>query len=463
MAMKGSCWLIGDRSGRFPLTAGQTARLHGLNVELCPVADWTLAGIYPGPQTLLAIDFRLLGRLEPRQRGLLKERIERGATLYVRGGIGPGEGALLWPLRDVPFKVSAVRQARAYRFACHPMLPKVFREEQAEGEFTMLGADGLAEPVEALAVALHVDGVQRPSIFTVRYGLGAVIYDLSPDELIPNATFASRLENPITRAALAGALVAAGRVAGCDPAASVPFSLVVDDRPANFDYLSVATMSEFLRHVEACFPGVHIDFAWTPNRAHPSRRYIEILKNFNTGFVWHGFLRHIDHRTILDLGAEMAEGRQSVASISRRYGVRFQPVMVFPYERDNAQAVEVIKREGFVAKAESSFEQQGCNPSGFTPVASLAPPRRTRIGERFAVLKRSSPQALSRDRMIALAALGMPIIAAGHPGDVALRRLSFLRKSPESYSYFDSVLDFARDKSLDPRSLEEVAQYMLSA
>ncbi len=463
MATKGSCWLIGDRSGRFPLTAGQMARFFGLNVELCPVADWTLAGIYPGPQTLLAIDFQLLGRLEPRQRRLLRERVEGGATLYVRGGIGPGERALLWPLTDVPFKVSEVRQAKAYRFGRHPMLPKVFWEERAEGEFTIFGADGLSERVQALLVALHVDGVQRPSIFTVRYGHGAAIYDLYPDEFTPNAMLVSRLENPITRGAMAGALVAAGHVAGCDPAASVPFSLVVDDRPANFDYLSAAPMSEFLQHVEARFPGVHIDFAWTPNRTHPSRRYIEVLKRFNTGFVWHGFLRHIDHRTILDLGTEMAQGRQSVASISRRYEVRFQRVMVFPYERDNAQAVEVIKREGFVAKAESSLEQQGSNSKGFTPVASLSPPRRTRIGEHFAVLKRSSPRELSRDRLIALAALGMPIIAAGHPGDVALRRLSFLRKSPESYSYFDSVLDFARDKSLEPRSLEEVAEYMLSA
>ena len=63
---------------------------------------------------------------------------------------------------------------------------------------------------------------------------------------------------------------------------------------------------------------------------------------------------------------------------------------------------------------------------------------------------------LSRDRMLALATLGMPIIAIGHPRNLALRRLGPLRDSLQM-SYFDPVLKFAAEKSLRPQSLEEMA------
>ncbi len=57
--------------------------------------------------------------------------------------------------------------------------------------------------------------------------------------------------------------------------------------------------------------------------------------------------------------------------------------------------------------------------------------------------------------MLALATLGMPVIAMAHPRDLSLRR--FTRGDRSAMSYFDSVLTFAAEKSLRPMSLEEIA------
>jgi len=57
--------------------------------------------------------------------------------------------------------------------------------------------------------------------------------------------------------------------------------------------------------------------------------------------------------------------------------------------------------------------------------------------------------------MLALAVLGMPISALAHPRDLALRRVE--RHNPMAMTYFDSVLTFAREKSLRSMSLEEIA------
>jgi hypothetical protein len=60
--------------------------------------------------------------------------------------------------------------------------------------------------------------------------------------------------------------------------------------------------------------------------------------------------------------------------------------------------------------------------------------------------------------MLAIAALGMPILAFGHPKDVRLRRLSSLIERGGKFTYFDEVLDFAAAKDLPGRSLEEIAR-----
>lgn len=77
-------------------------------------------------------------------------------------------------------------------------------------------------------------------------------------------------------------------------------------------------------------------------------------------------------------------------------------------------------------------------------------------GLRF--LHRYEADFLTRDRMLALAALGMPILAFAHPKDVRLRRLSRFMDRGGVYSHFDTVLDFAAAKNLLGRSLEEIAR-----
>jgi hypothetical protein len=76
-------------------------------------------------------------------------------------------------------------------------------------------------------------------------------------------------------------------------------------------------------------------------------------------------------------------------------------------------------------------------------------------GLRF--LHRYEAKFLTRDRMIALAALGMPLLAFGHPKDVGLRRLSRFAERGGTFSHFDEVLDFAAVKSLRGCSLEQIA------
>jgi hypothetical protein len=45
-------------------------------------------------------------------------------------------------------------------------------------------------------------------------------------------------------------------------------------------------------------PDFHLDCAWVPDQNSPARRYVEVLKRYDAGFVWHGLLSHIDHSAI---------------------------------------------------------------------------------------------------------------------------------------------------------------------
>jgi hypothetical protein len=63
--------------------------------------------------------------------------------------------------------------------------------------------------------------------------------------------------------------------------------------------------------------------------------------------------------------------------------------------------------------------------------------------------------------MLAIAAMGMPILAFAHPKDVRLRRLSRFVERGGTYAHFDEVLDFAAAKNLPGRSLEEIARALL--
>jgi hypothetical protein len=175
-----------------------------------------------------------------------------------------------------------------------------------------------------------------------------------------------------------------------------------------------------------------------------------VLGRHNTGFVWHGFLRHVDHRTLTDYEPQLEAGRARVDEITRKYGVRFQPVMIFPYEKDTPDATDLLRRAGFVAKVES---MGGNPPVDYYRLRAVGD--EPSYNDEFSLIYRGSIDLLSRDQMLALATLGMPVIALAHPRDLSLRR--FRRGDRSATSYFDSVLAFAAEKSLRPMSLEEIA------
>jgi hypothetical protein len=442
------CWLIGNRP-EFPLTAGRIARLRGLDVALCAPDCAALPFGFEARNQLIAINFDLLSHLDPTASARLRQSAESGATIYVRGGLEHGRVYSLRPFSDQQFEFS-IMPADGYQFSTHPILPAAIAGERVAAHIEMPQAVGLEDPACPIVSSVEDFGPARPSIFAIEIGAGIAIFDLHADREVEDLELLADLAAPSRRAATVGALVAVDRAAGRDAAIPAPVNLVIDDRPINYDYFNAGKLDAFLQHLEAQCPGIHTDFAWTPCHTRPHRRYIEVLSRYNTGFVWHGFLRHIDHRTITDFEEHLSAGRACVDEISREYGVRIQPVMIFPFEKDTARAEELLRRAGFVAKVQSA--------GGFPAPAYY---RLRDVGEEpslddsFSVVFRESIDLLSRDRMLALATLGMPIVALAHPRDIALRRFS--RSDRGAMSYFDSVLRFAAEKSLRPKSLESIA------
>jgi hypothetical protein len=158
--------------------------------------------------------------------------------------------------------------------------------------------------------------------------------------------------------------------------------------------------------------------------------------------------RHVDHKTIKDLERHLIEGRKRVDEIWHEYGARLQPVMIFPFERATPQADELLRQSGFRAQVQSA---DGRPPSDYYRLRTKEPS----MDRQFSVIFRDSVGRLNREQMLALATLGMPIVALAHPYDVGLRR--FPRADEGSSSYFDPILEFAAEKSLRPMSLEEIA------
>ena len=54
-------------------------------------------------------------------------------------------------------------------------------------------------------------------------------------------------------------------------------------------------------------------------------------------------------------------------------------------------------------------------------------------------------------------ALGLPIVAYAHPGDVEPRRSSRVWERARNVTYFDRMLNFPSSKRLRARSLEQIA------
>ncbi len=290
-------------------------------------------GRRPQRDHLIAINFDLLAQLGPDLRARLRESAESGATIYVRGALQPGRRFPLLPFSDQQFEFLN-RPADGYQFSTHPILPAAIAGERIMTRLNMPLAAGLDDGVRPIVSSLHRSGSGTPSIFSIEVGAGLAIFDLHPDDQYDERELLAELAAPTRRAASIGALAAVDSAAGRNPAIPVPINLVIDDRPINFDYFNAGTLQAFMEHLDDQCPGIHTDFAWTPTHTHPHREYLNVLGRHNTGFVWHGFLRHVDHRTITDYESQLEAGRARVDEITRKYGVRFQPVMIFPYEKD---------------------------------------------------------------------------------------------------------------------------------
>jgi hypothetical protein len=425
------------------------ARLRGLEVEVCPADGAAIPSPSAARNQLIAINFAQLSRLEPDAKARLREAAENGATIYVRGALEPGRRVSLLPFSDQEFEFLN-KPADGYQFSTHPILPGVIAGERVTTQLNMPMAVGLDHSVRPIVSSLHRLGFAPPSIFSIEVGAGIAIFDLHPDHEDDERDLLAELSEPARRAASIGALAAVDWVAGRNPAIPVPINLVIDDRPINLDYFNAGRLQAFLEHLDSRCPGIHTDFAWTPTYTRPHRRYLDVLAAHNTGFVWHGFLRHVDHRKIADFGAQFDAGRARVEEITRQYGVRFQPVMIFPFEKDTPRATELLRRTGFVSKVQS---MDGPPPANYYRLRGIVD--EPSFYEKFSVIYRDAIEILTRERMLALATLGMPIVALAHPRDLALRR--FRRGDPADVSYFDSVLSFAAEKSLRPMPLEEIA------
>jgi hypothetical protein len=397
---------------------------------------------------LIATNFDLLSRVGPEVQAHLLEAAENGATIYVRGALQPGRRFSLRPFSDQQFEFLNLL-ADGYQFSAHPILPAAIAGERIITKLNMPVAAGLDDSVRPIVSSLHRSRVGAPSIFSIEIGAGIAIFDLHPDNEYYDRDLLAELTAPTRRTASIGALAAVDRAAGRNPAIPVPINLVIDDRPINYDYLSAGRLETFLQHLDEQYPGIHTDFAWTPSHTRPHRRYLDVLARHNTGFVWHGFLRHVDHRRITDFESQLVAGRAHVEEITRRYGVRFQRVMIFPFERGTRRADELLRRAGFVAKAQV---MEGSPHANYYRLRGIA--EEPSFGE-FSVIYRDEIETLTRDRMLALATLGMPVAALAHPRNLALRR--FQPGDPGAVAYFDSVLAFAAEKSLRPMSLEEIA------
>jgi hypothetical protein len=450
------CFLIDSVAASADCAAARFARLRGARLVHCEALD-TLPDQL-SQRSMIAISASRLRELSSRHKSHLANLVGEGATLYVRG-VAQGCATLdLMPFASVELAIAPEHRAVWCRFTASRMLPAVLAgEEMGGGLFDALGAENLNPAIEELLTVRHVDGVERAAIFALRYGNGCVIYDLcKQDDTGADAPIVARSARREVRHQEIGALVAANRAAGMEPPKLPPFNLTIDDRPVNFDHFNVAPVSALLRHIDQLCPGAHTDFAWTPRHTSPCRGYLEAMKEFSTGFVWHGLYRHVDHRMISHPAAELKEGTRMIRRLERRFGIRFQPIMIFPFERSAPNQFPLLAQAGFLAIVKEPPHSSSSDPNlpGYLE-GSL--PARVDVTSALTVLYRYPAASLTRERMLAMAALGLPIIAVGHPDEVGLKRLSRFWDRGGDVSHFDEVLKFASSKGLPPRSLEDIA------
>jgi hypothetical protein len=458
-----TCFLVDSKETGANSTVAGLARVRGARLMHCRGAE-----ALPGEaarQGIVAIGASRLRQLPIHQRSQLASAVGQGATLYVRGIASGADKLDLAPFAPLDAPLAPERRAVGYRFTESPMLPAALRGEEATGGlFNSPGVEcGFIPGAEELLVVRHVDGVKRAAIFALQYGDGCVIHDLNPeDETGADAPIVARLAAREARPLFAGALLAVNRAAGIDPERLSPFNLTIDDRPVNYDHFNTVPVSALLSHIERLCPGTHTDFAWTPRHAHPSRSYVEAMKQFSIGFAWHGLYRHVDHRVIADPAADLARGQRTVGRIERRFGIRFQPIMIFPFERAAPGQFPMLTRAGFMASVEEP-RLASCSDPHFPASPGDARPARVDASSGFVVLHRYRAVSLTRDRMLAMAVLGLPIIALAHPEDLGLRRFSRFWDRGGDLSHFDEVLKFASSKKMPSRSLHDIAAQVIAA
>jgi hypothetical protein len=455
--MRPTCILISDsRCEIFPGVAAQLAMLRGLLCWRFDLAAGGLAHVRFGQGTLFAMSYSTLRSLDLSGLRRLKTQIEGGNTLYVRGGFESGQLCSFAPFAPGQFEVAPKARASGYQFAGHDLVPTVLRNEQVAADVVLPGALCAPGAAEVLAVGRHGGKRELPFIFALACGAGFVIYDLLPDEvpLGEDTPVVDRLSDAATRCWDVGALIAANRASGRDPASICAYNLTLDDRPRNFDHLNAARIRKWLAHIDSCCPGAHVDFAWTPIDTHPGAAYIRSISEFNTGFAWHGLWRHCDHREIGDFAGEYAKGEKLVRGICRRYGVKFQPVMIFPYLRVNLDSLRFVAQAGFAGalrELEPAVQDLPSFMRRSTPFDDL-------YVNRFPALRRCEGDQFTRQVMLGNAALDLPIITGAHPSEIGLQRWSALYNPKYRPSIpFSHVAAFAREKHLVARSLEEIA------
>jgi hypothetical protein len=446
------CLLIAEPVGQLPKSAAQFAQLRGLEVLQITPSEASL-GSADGGAALIAISFATLNQLTTRERESLRDSVNRGGTLYVRAAAGDGIRYQLAPLVEASFTVRLIKVA-SYRFTDHEMIPAVLRGEESSLGGALNCAFDLSGPIEPILLARDEHGAESPVIFGYRVGKGAIICDVQPDDENSDSPLIWRLADPASRCANISALIAVERAAARDVSAPIPFNLTIDDIPLGYDYLNESMLEDFLAHIENRCSRVHLDCAWIPTSQRISTRYVEILKNHGAGFLWHGMYRHVDHQKIDDPVADLEAGKRAMATNQYRYNVQLQPMIIFPFERASRGAEELLLGEGFLGAAEQPRHDEGAGMPEYLRYSDASCVHES--GLRF--LHRYESQFLTRDRMLALAALDMPILAFAHPRDVRLRRLSGILERGGRFAHFDHVLDFAATKGLVGQSLEEIAR-----
>ncbi|MDO8432682.1 MAG: hypothetical protein Q7S58_09765 [Candidatus Binatus sp.] len=443
--------------------ATQYAYLFGFDCIRCdPDEQLEFAGPKPG-KAMLALSYRTLRYLGPDQLVRLRETAKAGAVVYIRGGFDGTQQCTLSPLIDATFLYVKDRRATAYRIEARWPMPEVLHGENSGGEFLLPSARGIPDQWQVLASAQFESGECAPFLFAIRCGAGYVICDLLADAPAgsPDTPILYRLANPAKRYRELGPLASIRIAAGVSPSARPAFNLTMDDRPANFDLLNSGNLRRWLEHVESRFHRAHVDFAWTPDQLYPARSFVEMLKRFNTGIVWHGFKRHVNHSGPLKFENDLRQGALMVGRISRRFDVNFQPIMVFPFEAFGLEALSFLKQAGFVATVAGPLPP-GNSWSNYPSFVHRSVPLEEEFANVFPVLRRYSCESLSRDLMLSHAALNLPIIVVVHPDEIGMRRWPYppLRKGTRTHS--DSVLSFAAAKRLRAASLEEIAQEIVS-